>query len=133
MIFNSVTFVAFLAIVLPLHWFVPVARRNLVLLVASYVFYGWWDWRFLGLIALSTVVDFAIGRRLGGTTSDEGRKRLLAASLGFNLGVLGVFKYFDFFVDGAVDARELGRLRRLRPRHSASSCPSASASTRSRR
>jgi alginate O-acetyltransferase complex protein AlgI len=102
-IFNSVTFVAFLAIVLPLHWLVPAARRNTVLLVASYVFYGWWDWRFLGLIALSTFVDFGIGRRLAVTNGEGARKRLLAASLGFNLGVLGVFKYFDFFIDGAVD------------------------------
>jgi alginate O-acetyltransferase complex protein AlgI len=102
-IFNSVTFVAFLAIVLPLHWLVPAGRRNAVLLVASYVFYGWWDWRFLGLIALSTIVDFGISRRLAATTGQGRRKRLLAASLGFNLGVLGVFKYFDFFVDGAVD------------------------------
>ena len=103
MIFNSITFVVFLAIVLPLHWLVPAARRNLVLLAASYVFYGWWDWRFLGLIALSTAVDFGIGRRLGRTPDDVARKRLLFASLGFNLGVLGVFKYFDFFIDGASD------------------------------
>ena len=103
MIFNSVTFVAFLAIALPLHWLVPPARRNIVLLVASYVFYGWWDWRFLGLIALSTVVDFGIGRRLAMTAGDRRRKRLLAASLTFNLGVLGVFKYYDFFVEGAAD------------------------------
>ncbi len=103
MIFNSVTFAIFLAIVLPLHWLVPPARRNVVLLAASYVFYGWWDWRFLGLIALSTVVDFVIGRRLASTAPVRSRKRLLAISLCFNLGVLGVFKYFDFFVDGAVD------------------------------
>lgn len=109
MIFNSVTFVVFLAIVLPLHWLVPASRRNLVLLVASYVFYGWWDWRFLGLIALSTVVDYGIGRRLGSSNDDTVRKRLLAASLSFNLGVLGIFKYFDFFVDGATDlANSLG-------------------------
>ncbi len=103
MIFNSVTFVVFLAIVLPLHWLVPPSRRNLVLLAASYVFYGWWDWRFLGLIALSTVVDFIIGQRLAAAVGERRRKRLLAASLCFNLGVLGVFKYFDFFLDGAVD------------------------------
>lgn len=103
MIFNSVTFVAFVAIVLPLHWIVPAPRRNTVLLVASYVFYGWWDWRFLGLIALSTAVDYGIGRRLGRTAAESQRRRLLTASLVFNLGVLGVFKYFDFFVDSAVD------------------------------
>lgn len=103
MIFNSITFVAFLAVVLPLHWLVPARRRNVVLLVASYVFYGWWDWRFLGLIAVSTVVDFAIGQRLAASAREGFRKRLLATSLLVNLGVLGVFKYFDFFVDGAVD------------------------------
>lgn len=103
MIFNSVTFVAFLAIVLALHWAVPPARRNAVLLVASYVFYGWWDWRFLGLIAVSTLVDFGIGQRLAVVTDDAVRTRLLAASLGFNLGVLGVFKYFDFFATEAAD------------------------------
>ena len=64
MLFNSPEFLLFLPIVFGLYWFVTqrnLKAQNLLLLVASYVFYGWWDWRFLGLIALSTIVDFLVG------------------------------------------------------------------------
>jgi len=102
--FNSVSFFAFLAIVFTLHWSVPVRARNVVLVVASYVFYGWWDWRFLGLLAVSTLVDFVVGQQLHRRTDERVRKQLLGLSLAVNLGLLFVFKYFDFFVDSAVDA-----------------------------
>ncbi|WP_420450897.1 MBOAT family O-acyltransferase [Ilumatobacter sp.] len=101
MVFNSITFAAFLPLVLIAHWAVPPQKRNLVLLVASYVFYGWWDWRFLALIALSTVVDFAVGLAIGASRDERSRSRLLAVSLVVNLGVLAVFKYAGFFVDSA--------------------------------
>ncbi len=104
MVFNSITFAVFLLVVLVVYWRVPGTVRNAVLLMASYVFYGWWDWRFLGLIALSTVVDFVVARRVHTAQSERGRKGWLFASLGVNLGVLGVFKYADFFVASAADA-----------------------------
>lgn len=104
MIFNSLTYAAFLPLVLLAYWGFGKRRQNLVLLVASYIFYGWWDWRFLSLLMLSTVVDFTIGQAMHGSDVDEHRKRLLFLSLAVNLGLLGVFKYFNFFVDSAVDA-----------------------------
>jgi alginate O-acetyltransferase complex protein AlgI len=103
MTFNSVTFVVFFAVVLGIYWKAPPRWRNPILLVSSYVFYGWWDWRFLGLLMISTGVDFTIGRRLHASTNDRRRLQLLVTSLVVNLGILGAFKYFGFFVDGAVD------------------------------
>ncbi len=83
--------------------------QNVFILVASYVFYGWWDYRFLSLIALSTVVDYFIGDLLSKQDSTSSRKRLLLASLFVNLGVLGFFKYYNFFVDSWIKAwSELG-------------------------
>ena len=73
-----------------------------LLLVASYVFYGAWDWRFLGLLALSTLTDYAVGRFLETEDADRRRRMALAVSLSVNLGVLAFFKYFNFFVDSAV-------------------------------
>ncbi len=106
MLFNSLTFLVFLPVVLGLYHVARSSLRaqNALLLVASYVFYGWWDWRFLSLILLSTAVDFAVGRGLARTDDDRARKRLLFVSLGANLGLLGFFKYFGFFVDSAIDA-----------------------------
>ncbi len=74
----------------------------MVLLAASYVFYGWWDWRFLSLLAISTISDFVIGRTMP-SASESGRRRLLWLSVAVNLGLLGTFKYFNFFVDSAID------------------------------
>ncbi len=99
MLFNSFVFLLFLAIVLPLHRVTSRRWRNVLLLVASYVFYGYWDWRFLGLLAVSTLVDFAVATRLGRCEDPATRRRLLAASVVVNLGILGFFKYFNFFVD----------------------------------
>jgi D-alanyl-lipoteichoic acid acyltransferase DltB (MBOAT superfamily) len=76
-------------------------------LISSYVFYGWWDWRFLSLIVLSTIVDFYIGKTIYETKSRKKRKNLLTLSLVFNLGVLGFFKYFNFFVDSFIEAFDL--------------------------
>ncbi len=103
MIFNSGIFFGFAIIVFAAMWLGPKRAQNTVLLVASYIFYGWWDWRFLGLLAFSTVSDFLIGRAMP-TASDVRRRRLLMTSVAVNLGLLGVFKYFNFFVDSAVDA-----------------------------
>lgn len=99
MTFNSLTFALFFLAVLGAYWWiVPAPRRNAVLLVASYIFYGAWDVRFLGLLGLSTIVDFSVGLMLGRSTDAGVRRRLLGISLAVNLSVLGFFKYFDFFV-----------------------------------
>ena len=101
MLFNSLAFLVFFPIVLGLYWSAQRSCRaqNYLLLAASYVFYGWWDWRFLGLIVFSTIVDFAIGLRLGIETNPRIRKFLLLLSVGVNLGLLGFFKYFNFFIE----------------------------------
>lgn len=107
MLFNSIEFIIFLPIVFCLYWFVfkkNLKAQNVVLLVASYVFYGWWDWRFLSLIAFSSFVDYFIGLQLDKTEEKSRRKLLLLISICVNLGFLGFFKYYNFFVDSFVDA-----------------------------
>ncbi len=105
MLFPTITFAVFLVLVLAVHTVLlerPTAWKA-SMLVASYVFYGWWDWRFLTLIWISTGVDFVAGRAIHGT-DDPGRRRLwLWCSLATNLGMLGFFKYAGFFVDSFVD------------------------------
>ena len=97
MIFHSFTFVAFFLVVLALYWRLPHRGQNALLLVASYVFYGWVHPWFLLLIFASTVVDYWAGRRMA---DDPSRKRrYLAASLAVNLGMLGFFKYYNFFAE----------------------------------
>ena len=104
MLFTSLDFVVFLAVTFSLYWRLPLRGQNLLLLAASYVFYGWWDWRFLGLIILSSAVDFVAGARIAGSSSVSARRRWLALSLGVNLGTLGLFKYFDFFAESLAAA-----------------------------
>ena len=100
MLFNSFIFLFFLAIVLPIFYLLPKkSYKNIFLLAASYFFYGYWDWRFCLLLLLSTVVDFYLGLKIHNSENDKKRKLLLYASLGINLGILGFFKYFNFFVD----------------------------------
>ncbi len=105
MLFNSITFLVFFVLVFFMYWF-PLKRnlrgQNIFLLVCSYVFYGWWDWRFLGLIALSTIVDYAVGLALGKTQKVSRRKALLVLSMVFNLGVLCYFKYVNFFIGNLI-------------------------------
>jgi len=102
MLFNSIEFAVFLPLVFAIYWLLrsaPLRLQNGFLVAASYVFYGWWDWRFLGLILASTVTDFAIGLRLSRAEQAGPRKRLLWVSVLVNLGLLGFFKYHDFFVE----------------------------------
>ncbi len=107
MLFVELRFFFFAGLVYGVYWLL---RRNELrkawLLAASYLFYGAWDWRFLGLIGFSTVLDYAIGRQLDRTESQLWRRRLLGLSVAANLGVLGLFKYFNFF---AVSAAEMFR------------------------
>ncbi len=87
---------------LALYWSFSHKRQNVLLLLASYVFYGAWDWRFLSLIFISTVVDFRVGRALQASDDEGRRKRLLGISLVVNLGILATFKYYGFFVESAI-------------------------------
>lgn len=97
MVFNSFEFVFFFALLFPLYAVLGHRFRNPLLLVASYVFYAAWDWRFCSLLALSTLIDFSIGRLLHASGDPDARRRLVALSLFTNLGVLGFFKYAGFF------------------------------------
>jgi D-alanyl-lipoteichoic acid acyltransferase DltB (MBOAT superfamily) len=107
MYFNSLDFAIFLPIVFILYWFVTnknLKLQNALLVVASYVFYGWWDWRFLSLIVFSSLVDYTIGLQLKKTAQPSKRKLLLWSSILVNLGFLGFFKYYNFFIDSFVHA-----------------------------
>jgi len=96
MLFNSLQYAGFLVVVLALYWALPRRHRRWLLLVASYAFYATWDWRFCGLLAITTLVHFELGRRLGRTTAVAKRKLLLTIGVLFSLGLLGYFKYADF-------------------------------------
>jgi alginate O-acetyltransferase complex protein AlgI len=98
MAFNSIQYAVFLALVVGFYRLLPRRGQNLLLLVASYVFYGFWDWRFLSLLIVSTMVDFLVGGAMPGADGRY-RKFLLTTSMVVNLGILGFFKYFDFFAD----------------------------------
>ena len=104
MLFTSLTFLVFLAIVFGLHWFAcgrSVRLQKVLLIVASYVFYGWLDWRFCGLLAVSTISAYACGGRIGEVCEAISNKRKvwLAVGVAINLGVLGFFKYYNFFAE----------------------------------
>ena len=107
MLFNSIDFAVFLPIVFGLYWFVTnnnLKLQNFLIVVASYLFYGWWDWRFLSLILFSTLVDYSIGRLLQREDGKTRRQILLWVSILVNLGFLGFFKYYNFFLDNFVAA-----------------------------
>src|SRR5205809_477157 len=99
MVFNSLQFAGFFAVVYGLYRLLPHRGQNLLLLVASYWFYAAWDWRFLGLLMASTVVDYLVARHLSTSTDEAMRRRVLWISIGFNFGVLGFFKYYGFFAE----------------------------------
>jgi alginate O-acetyltransferase complex protein AlgI len=106
MLFNSIEFILFLPTVFILYWFVvnkSLKIQNSLILLSSYFFYGWWDYRFLSLIFLSTIVDYFVGLNILKQDSDKKQKLLLWCSVLFNISVLGVFKYYNFFVDSWVD------------------------------
>jgi alginate O-acetyltransferase complex protein AlgI len=114
MLFNSVEFALFLPLVFGVYWMLNGKLRiqNAWIVLSSYVFYGWWSWEFLGLIALSTAVDFLVGLRLDPNReagpnkkkSQLQRKAWLGLSIAVNLGLLGYFKYAGFFVQNWIDA-----------------------------
>src|SRR3954469_732821 len=98
-VFNSLHFVWFFLVVYALYRLLPHRGQNWLLLVASYYFYAAWDYRFLGLLVASTLVDYTCGLALGALQRRSTRRVLLCLSLGFNLTLLGFFKYFNFFAD----------------------------------
>ena len=107
MLFNSIEYAIFLPIVFLIYWFVVnknLRIQNLFLLAVSYLFYGWWDWRFLSLIIFSSIVDYFVAQNIAISKEAARRKFLLGISLAVNLGLLGFFKYYNFFVDSFVDA-----------------------------
>lgn len=125
MLFNSVEFAFFLPIVFLLYWFVTnrsIKLQNALLLLASYFFYGWWDWRFLSLIAFSSLVDYFVGLSLANAETRMKRKLLLLVSILVNIGFLGFFKYFNFFAESFAqaftllgDPMEISRLKIILP------------------
>src|SRR6056297_2461558 len=107
MLFNSIDFAIFLPIVFMLYWLVPKNKlklQNSLLVLASYLFYGWWDWRFLSLIIFSTIVDYTVGLHLKNETNRFKRKALLWISILVNIGFLGFFKYYNFFLENFIAA-----------------------------
>jgi D-alanyl-lipoteichoic acid acyltransferase DltB (MBOAT superfamily) len=106
MLFPSFAFLVFLPLVFLGYWYAfakNLRLQNIFLLVASYLFYGWWDWRFLGLLFFSSVADFLIGLAIDRAPTIRTKKRWVALSVLINLSLLGTFKYFNFFVDGMHD------------------------------
>jgi len=107
MLFNSFEFLLFLPTVFILYWFVFNKRiniQNLLLLAVSYLFYGWWDWKFLSLIVISSAVDYYSGIQIEKSDSAKRKKSFLWLSMIVNLGFLGVFKYYNFFIENFAEA-----------------------------
>jgi D-alanyl-lipoteichoic acid acyltransferase DltB (MBOAT superfamily) len=106
MLFNSFAFFVFLPLVFFGYWWVfgrSLRAQNLFIIAASYLFYGWWDWRYLILLFASSFTDYWLGIYIDNNEDPVKRKRALVLSLIFNLGILGFFKYFNFFIDGFAD------------------------------
>lgn len=98
MLFNSLDFAVFLPIFFILYWYVTnknLQLQNFLIVIASYIFYGWWDWRFLFLIFFSSITDYIIGKALQVTEKEKYRKFLLWFSIVTNVGFLGFFKYYN--------------------------------------
>jgi D-alanyl-lipoteichoic acid acyltransferase DltB (MBOAT superfamily) len=113
MLFDSTAYVLFLILAVLIYWRLPFRKQNYFLLTASYVFYGWWDWRFLILMAGSTLVDYFVARTIASATDERTRRALLIFSLVLNFSFLGVFKYFNFFVDSAAHLAALLGLKQI--------------------
>ncbi|WP_405370085.1 MBOAT family O-acyltransferase [Nonlabens sp. Asnod2-A12] len=109
MFFNSIDFAIFFPIIFILYWLVAkhTTYRNILILTSSYIFYGWWDWRFLILILFSSVVDYILGLLIHNSIKPDRRKLLLIISLCTNLGLLVYFKYFNFFIESFKEAYSL--------------------------
>ncbi|MDB5273843.1 MAG: acyltransferase [Chitinophagaceae bacterium] len=105
MLFNSIEFAIFLPIVFILYWFVAnksITAQNILLIIVSYIFYAWWDWRFLFLLFFSTFLDYFTGSKMYQTSTTQ-KKIWFTLSIVINLGLLGFFKYYNFFIDSFAD------------------------------
>ena len=110
MLFNSLGFLIFLPITFALFWYASsqnLKLRNIVIVLASYLFYGLWNWKFLSLIIFSTIVDYSVGLALENEEKNSKRKLFLWTSILCNLGLLGYFKYYNFFIDSLVSLLSL--------------------------
>jgi alginate O-acetyltransferase complex protein AlgI len=103
MVFNSLIFLVFFLVVYALYRVLPHRGQNVLLLVSSYFFYGWWDWRFLSLILISTTIDYTAGLVIGNAGDNQRRRKIaVMISMTASLGMLGFFKYFNFFADNLI-------------------------------
>ena len=107
MLFDTPIFIVFLVFVVAAYWCLKFRDQNRFLLVASYFFYGWWDWRFLCLMIGSTLIDYFIAIKIEDTQDRRVRRAFLVLSVLVNFSILGFFKYFNFFVDSAAGALSL--------------------------
>jgi alginate O-acetyltransferase complex protein AlgI len=106
MLFNSIDFALFLPVVFAVYWIIGKNRikmQNIFLLISSYFFYGWWDYRFLLLIVISSIIDYYAGLQIFKSETHKRRLAFLLLSLFANLGFLGFFKYYNFFIDSFID------------------------------
>lgn len=111
MLFNSINFLVFFVVIFSLYWFVfnrKLTVQNFFLMLASYAFYAFWDWRFLFLLVFSTGLDFVSGIQIYQAKNERLRRLYLILSVGINLGFLGVFKYYNFFVDSFTEVLRAG-------------------------
>jgi alginate O-acetyltransferase complex protein AlgI len=97
MLFDTPVYIVFLILVVAAYWCLEFRNQNRFLLAASYLFYGWWDWRFLCLMIASTVIDYFIAIKISNTQDSRVKRTLLVLSLAINFSILGFFKYFNFF------------------------------------
>ncbi len=102
MVFNSLVFGIFISVFFPLYWFLTGRARMWLCLLGSYLFYGWWDWRFLGIVMFTTILDYSLGIFIENEHDTKKKSRLVYLSVLSNLGFLGFFKYFIFFADSFV-------------------------------
>lgn len=124
MLFDTPVFFVFLCVVTLCYWCLEFRAQNKFLLAASYFFYGWWDWRFLCLMIVSTVIDYLIAIKIADAEDHRVKRSLLILSLVINFSILGFFKYFNFFADSLHTSLSalglqvsLPLLRILLPRH----------------
>src|SRR6266478_2400620 len=113
MLFDSTAYGLFLILALLIYWRLPFRKQNYLLLGASYFFYAWWDWRFLILMAGSTLVDYLVARKIAATSDERTRRLLLFFSIVLNFSFLGVFKYFNFFLESMAHLAALLGLKQI--------------------
>lgn len=113
MLFDSTAYVLFLILIVLVYWRLPLRLQNYFLLAASYFFYAWWDWRFLFLMVGSTLVDYLVAHKIASANETRTRRLLLLFSLVLNFSFLGVFKYFNFFVDSFVHVTALLGMKQI--------------------